>query len=1245
MEKKIKIDDATMGSKPQVKDLLTHMDPMIYLAGTADNTSEMLSYLADMDPAFHKLQLVRSLRKGMREDLSKAIEGHVEAYLKEQKGKMRSENPVDTLVEKVVSEDKFTDFVDDTRKSIEMSVQDITNHFDDEIVTGMFANDEDELTFSVSPNDSNESSLNSSLNQSGLLFLHPAQYYNIAKSLQSRKEMETWNDSLNILLAVTPGEPVMQECWPDVKKGLRECLFEDSPEIFDKSLKVHCKLLTSQVHNAVKEAYINLLDALAGFYMSKRFLTKIPLRGENINLRSCENIIRIIKVLTDFQKEFPLLWIRYPERFVDDMVEATFTILGLNLSTKDSRQMTILDMYAVVDPQASWIRRWVHGQWGRSKTFSAMRSNSMVLLHSVSFCIKHLESLTEISHADIGDVMLSSSLVAHLRFSHAINLIMAVLEFSDGRKLFPVNVPSKEELVTMQSIIQIFIRAVNSNVSDIINIEISSLLQKFCSKDEMKSWILCDAGVVELLLQEVSSIGKLQEKTKELKGELELKIPSSYIQAVLVILDTILSTNIGQKYILLGRKRKSSSRSGLSAVTSSPAYEVMNIVYLLLRSKQASSDLKRLTISVCCSLLASPIGIHMCVEHPLIESVIEHLKDKNKSVTMQKIPQGDAPRTSEPLHLSVPQSLPLLATLLLSYKGVFLLESEGVLPLAIMQVLPEMARKGDLNARILASICSSPQGCLVVGSLKVIQPFWDILCHVVNGEDLVQQPLSEEEREEAIEAALAPLMSLTATYQGTQLVFSEQGLLKPISEPLYCTSELMTEMHTTALRLLGSATSVLDSVAFLQASFGYQEQLLTQQHHMRFGEGDSVIVDENSILRNHILVKSYLVGGNGERWLPPLVVEDVSASIMPPLFSQYPPPREYKPEKPIRSMHKKQNEVWRFLTDTRHGLHDIGWLNHCRKAVRAVLSSGEDIKSWLVMDIVDRAVRALSSSTEELLPGSSMSHPTTSAASTPTSPPAASSTTTFNLVPGSTLSPTSSPLDHNEEGSESQSLSEPQQAAVDLVLRYGSQLQVLSVSGSLRENLIDVLKYVQSRILLSSGEKCDWFTMIMFLIYGGNVERCRCALANLSGLLVGAVLWPSLSDSLTTSYEIMPGEMTLGGIIHNVQLVLNLEIPTLHLALQASGDTCLWSIIGEWVRCIFLGVLPWVEVCHYLVLVLLQGPDYAVYFLVALLRHVKNIFNKHAGSHKSLILLQKLDGDLTDIPQILLRIISITVHN
>lgn len=86
------------------------------------------------------------------------------------------------------------------------------------------------------------------------------------------------------------------------------------------------------------------------------------------------------------------------------------------------------------------------------------------------------------------------------------------------------------------------------------------------------------------------------------------------------------------------------------------------------------------------------------------------------------------------------------------------------------------------------------------------------------------------------------------------------------------------------------------------------------------------------------------------------------------------------------------------------------------------------------MDIIDRAVRALLSSAEELLPGSPISLPT-SAATTPTSSSTSSPASTNNLVPGTTYSPASPPLPHGDVGSEPQPLSEAQYAALELVLR------------------------------------------------------------------------------------------------------------------------------------------------------------------------------------------------------------------
>lgn len=64
--------------------------------------------------------------------------------------------------------------------------------------------------------------------------------------------------------------------------------------------------------------------------------------------------------------------------------------------------------------------------------------------------------------------------------------------------------------------------------------------------------------------------------------------------------------------------------------------------------------------------------------------------------------------------------------------------------------------------------------------------------------------------------------------------------------------------------------------------------------------------------------------------------------------------------------------------------------------------------------------------------------------------------------------------------------------------------------------------------------------------------RCVAALTSLGGLVAGAVLWPALADSLSHTYKILPGEMVLAGILHNVQLIVSIEIPTLYMALEVS---------------------------------------------------------------------------------------------
>ncbi|XP_076042450.1 protein broad-minded-like [Oratosquilla oratoria] len=1172
-----------VGAKAHIKDLLSHLDPMIYLAGTADNTEEMLQFLADVDPAFHKLEIVKTLRTELREKMGHIVDHHVNEYLEENKGKMRSDNPMDCIVNSVETSDDFKDFVFDIQNSISSSVSDISTHFEDEIITGMFAGEDEEFFLNISPGESSESSLNSSLNQSGFLYLHPAQYSNIAETLKSRKEPEACRDALNILLAVTPGEPVMQDCWQDIRKGLLDCLLDNHSEIFDKSLKVHSKLLTSQVNVAVKEAYVNLLECVAAYFMSKRFVSRLSRKQVPLDLNLCEQPLRILQILLDFQKEIPQLWIRYPEKFVDDMVEGTFEMLCLNLKIEERKHLLILDLVCLLDPKALWFNRWIHGLWSQIKTFGAMSTHPVFLQYSVNYSLSYLENWSAEDSKQQPNTVSHKSL-QDCKFSHCIRVVLLSLRFYNGRKLFPINIPSKDELLTLQVFLTLLENSISDKTPQHMTVEVYSQLKKFTSQDNMCVSIMCESGVVDLLLQRLQNLDQVICDEKEAEDKyLLINSKAWLIDSILSLLREVVDKQTGKKFILLGRRRKSSSKSELSLNPNSPAQSLLDFIQTLITVKDLSDSLLEKCIGILCSLLNSPLGCHVCLDHPLILHMTVQIREK-----MCSQPQESTCRKVNSCS-TLDMFRAVLYTLLQSYKGLHLLLREGILQPVLDVLLPALASNGQVTTRLLSFICGTQEGCHILGKLKILKPFWDILECVAVSEEHVRPPMSEDEKEKALYSALAPLAALTTTHMGVKLLFGDIGLKTKIEMCLFkrptiaCTDNL----YLMTLQLLASAVANPSMLVHLEKTLSYQKKLLLQQSEQNVDVNGAIIVDQPSLIRNHILIKSYLLGGSGERVLPPLFIENIPQYNSAPLFSSYPPPKEYIPEKPIRSMHKRQNDVWRFLSDTRHGLQDHSWLSHCRKAFKSALSGGEEIKGWLVMDVIDRVARSLCLSSDELVP-SATSHSTSS-------------------------SPSKVPALPLEELEDLKHLDADHLHAVQLMARYGNRLGLVVHNTLVSETMKELLQYVQTHIHQQQVKNCDWFSLVLFLVFSGNSERCRTVLLNISKVQSGGVMWVALAQSMQQTHDLQYGEILQAGILHNLQLILSTEVPAVYMACQRFGG-CVWNLLGEWVSCVFVGVLPWTEICHYVILVLLFGADYLVYYLVALLRHLEPIITKHSYS-------------------------------
>ena len=85
--------------------------------------------------------------------------------------------------------------------------------------------------------------------------------------------------------------------------------------------------------------------------------------------------------------------------------------------------------------------------------------------------------------------------------------------------------------------------------------------------------------------------------------------------------------------------------------------------------------------------------------------------------------------------------------------------------------------------------------------------------------------------------------------------------------------------HFFGLRVLSSMVSCLDTLLLIQSKFHFQETLLELQQSQSIDDGE-YIIDNCSVERNQILVRTYSIGGPTERIIPQRSLANVSFLFM-----------------------------------------------------------------------------------------------------------------------------------------------------------------------------------------------------------------------------------------------------------------------------------------------------------------------------------------------------------------------------
>uniref|UniRef100_H2ZAY9 Protein broad-minded n=1 Tax=Ciona savignyi TaxID=51511 RepID=H2ZAY9_CIOSA len=414
---------------------------------------------------------------------------------------------------------------------------------------------------------------------------------------------------------------------------------------------------------------------------------------------------------------------------------------------------------------------------------------------------------------------------------------------------------------------------------------------------------------------------------------------------------------------------------------------------------------------------------------------------------------------------------------------------------------------------------------------------------------------------------------------------------------------------TLCRRLLTVLACNLDSWLLLESQYHIQQTLLDLQKTNRTLEGE-MIIDQLSIERNYLLVKTHTIGGEGERLLPSRNLFDPHQrrqnNYVWPLFHHFPIPKEYSPTIAAQPSMKKgepESALSRFLSSTKSAEKNRQWLDQLRATlIKVMKSAASTVRGGVLIETIEKTLQALERMPEERV--FKKSPPKAGANRDPSTP--------------------STPL--------------VQTIGVKLAIRYGKQVNALKANPETAAgNLTAVLRscgqflsqqqsYSPALKLTSGPYPChDWFVSTVFLMLSGSKDRSIGMLLKISELLCSGYLWPArlhasihLSDGVRASG--IPPLFSCTG--HHVELILQTEHPLIYSAFRMSGYTPS-QITQHWLTQCFWNYLSWTQITHYVLTIVTMGSDYQVYICVSLLKHLQHEILSHRQTQDLQVFLKE----------------------
>ncbi|XP_075453871.1 protein broad-minded isoform X2 [Ascaphus truei] len=1231
-------DEALLQS--MVRQLLQSVKERMASAPSVECAEEILLHLEETDEHFHNYELVKYLRHYIKSFVGSVIEDETEKCTFAQS--QGEGSGYDTLVQHVAKRTReskgYAEMMHSLKNAMMTVVETLLNKFEE------------------------DQAKNRETQKKTLHEQHSGRYTdNCSDSDSSFNQVR--KEAMQTLCSAPPSDVLNCECWSVLHKNLTLSLADPDSTFTEKILRFYAKTFSSSPLNMAREVYTSLAKHLEISFISRENPIPTLSTGVDITKPDIVRLLKKIRLLNDYQKEAPSFWIRHPEKYMEEIVESTLSLLSVSQDPSLPFSQSFLDpvfFLALIDTKAVWFKKWMHAYYSRTVVLRLLEKKyKSLIIAAIEQCFYYFESsqsgvdensktttMTPQQHCGTKQkTFYSRKELQYLYFVHSLSLLGRLLIYKHGRKLFPIKLKNRKEMVSLTDLVVLFTHIMlycpndpkRTLVAQTGSYAPSSLamevLRMLCDCKECASECLYTGAVIDALLGPIHKL---------LKGKkVHLNCDETTLTYIADILARIASIEGGLSLLLYGERLNPTNDSliGAHSIAQFTKKLLSEDIPVLFESEMLPV-LNGSFIFVCRQIYHTCEGLQVLIPYKLHECIADAwkktivLSERTPTPVAGAASISSGSQESQGTMVWEESLLDNLLNFAATPKGLLLLQQTGAINECMAYMFSRFIKKLQVSrcekfgyGVMVTQVAATASGALALQKSGFIQALVTDLWAVLEcGRDDVRvihpKPTPVDPIDRSCQKSFLAFVNLLSSYSAVYELIGKRDLPSKeeysLREVPTCFVDILDRLviinseakmnslfnyeqsHIFGLRLICVLCCNLDALLLLQSQYKVCEMLLNAQKEnvteSSTGMGN-VIIDGLSVERNHILIRINVIGGPHERVLPPRALLQSNDPYPWPMFSSQPLPECYISDVPLKDDIKQDNDFFKFLS-SKNPDTKANWLDSCRRLFCKTIKTKPDAISGAVYgELLDRYVLHLSENPSNRF---------------------------FNVS------------EYKDIHGQNETLSAVQQLGVKMAISYGRHINLLKSSSE--QDLTQVLKQCETflkqqqivpksplRYLQGSYPGHDWFASSVFLIMSGDSKKTLSFLLKFSSLLVSAYLWlPRLYVS-----KHLPADIAESAIhpiyfctAHYIEMLLKAEVPLVFSAFRMSGFTPS-QICQQWLSQCFWNYLDWREICHYIAICILLGPDYQVYLCISIFKHLQQEILQHTQTQDLQVFLKE----------------------